>query len=251
MSTVLADGIDRKNAVTELEATPVLILAGGKATRLGAVTKSLPKALVPVAGVPFIDHQLAGLRAQGIREVVMCVGHLADQIHAHVGEGARFGLKVRYSEDGPIPQGTGGAVRQALALVKSACFVLYGDSLLDVDYAKVLANLSPAALGVMTVFRNENSFDTSNVLWRNGTLVRYSKRGRTAEMTHIDYGLSLLRREAIEKIPANQPSDLADLYTELVDRGEMIGVEVTKRFYEIGSPAGLREAEEFILRRAG
>jgi NDP-sugar pyrophosphorylase family protein len=236
--------------VNDLASTPVLILAGGKATRLGEVTKAIPKALVPVAGKPFIDHQFAGLHAQGVREIVMCVGHFADQIRAHVGDGARFGLRVRYSDDGPTLRGTGGAVRRALPLIGAGCFVLYGDSLLDVDYAQVRGALPPSALGLMTVFRNENSFDRSNVVWRNGRLVRYSKQDPTPDMTHIDYGLSLLRRAAIERVPADQPSDLAELYSALVGSGEMVGFEVTRRFYEIGSPAGLREAEDFVLRGA-
>jgi NDP-sugar pyrophosphorylase family protein len=221
------------------------------ATRLGEVTKTIPKALVPLAGRPFIDHQLEGLHAQGLREIVMCVGHFADQIRSHVGDGAKFGLRVRYSDDGPALRGTGGAVRRALPLVGDGCFVLYGDSLLDVDYAAVFTALPRTALGLMTVFRNGNSFDKSNVLFRNGRLVRYSKRDATPEMAHIDYGLSLLRRAAIERVPAGQPSDLAELYSALVASGEMVGFEVTTRFYEIGSPTGLREAEEFILHRAG
>jgi NDP-sugar pyrophosphorylase family protein len=236
--------------VTDLASIPVLILAGGKATRLGAITKAIPKALVPLAGRPFIDHQLAGLRAQGVREVVMCVGHFADQLRDHAGDGSRFGLRVRYSHDGPAPLGTGGAVRLALPLVGDGCFVLYGDSLLDVSYAGVLAALPPEALGVMTVFRNENSFDASNAVFRDGRLVRYDKRERAPEMTHIDYGLSLLRRAAVERIPADRPTDLAELYTALVASGEMVGHEVTRRFYEIGSVQGLREAEEFIRSRA-
>jgi NDP-sugar pyrophosphorylase family protein len=236
--------------VTDLASIPVLILAGGKATRLGAITKAIPKALVPLAGRPFIDHQLAGLRAQGVREVVMCVGHFADQLRDHVGDGSRLGLRVRYSHDGPQPLGTGGAVRQALPLVADGCFVLYGDSLLDVNYAEVLAALPPKALGVMTVFRNENSFDASNAVFRGGRLLRYDKRDRAPEMTHIDYGLSLLRRGAVGRIPADRPTDLAELYTALVAAGEMVGHEVTRRFYEIGSVQGLREAEEFVRSRA-
>jgi len=122
--------------------------------------------------------------------------------------------------------------------------------ILDVRYEAVFAALPLSALGVMTVFHNANSFDKSNVVWRNGRLLRYSKQDATPDMTHIDYGLSLLRRPAIERIPAGQPSDLAELYSALVASGEMVGHEVTKRFYEIGSPSGLAEAEEFIRRRA-
>ncbi len=238
------------NPVTDLASTPVLILAGGKATRLGEITKAIPKALVPVANRPFIDHQLAGLREQGVREVVMCIGHFADQLRDHVGDGTRFGLRVRYSHDGPTPLGTGGAVRQALSLIGAGAFVLYGDSLLDLSYQDVLAAFPSDMLGVMTVFRNENSFDTSNAEFRAGRLVRYDKRDRTSEMTHIDYGLSYLRREAVERIPIDRPTDLAELYAALVASGEMVGHEVTKRFYEIGSVQGLRDAEAFVRSRA-
>ena len=237
--------------MTNLASTPVLILAGGKATRLGDVAKATPKALVPLAGRPFIDHQLEGLYAQGVREVVMCVGHFADQLRDHVGDGARYGLRVRYSEDGPTPLGTGGAVRRALPLVGDGCFVLYGDSLLDVSYATAFEALPHGALGLMTVFRNRNSFDKSNVVFQSGRLLRYSKQDATPDMAHIDYGLSLLRRAAIERIPAGQSCDLAELYSALVAGGEMVGFEVIKRFYEIGSPDGLREAEEFVRRKAG
>jgi NDP-sugar pyrophosphorylase family protein len=230
--------------------TPVVLLAGGKATRLGDVSKTVPKALVPVAGRPFIDHQLERLRSQGIRDVILCVGHFASQILNHLGDGSRHDVRISYSEDGPNPLGTGGAVRNALHLIGSGCWVLYGDSLLDVDYATVFSALSKTALGVMTVFRNENRFDTSNVLFRDGRLVKYSKTEITPDMVHIDYGLSLLRAAAIERIPANRPTDLAELYSRLSTTGDMVGVEVFKRFHEIGTPSGLQETEEYLRRAA-
>lgn len=234
----------------EFATTPVLLLAGGKATRLGSISQTVAKALVPVAGRPFIDYQLERLASHGIREVILCVGHFAEQIRNHVGNGSRFGLRVRYSEDGPTPRGTGGAVRNALPLIGDGCWVLYGDSLLDVNYREVFAELPASALGLMTVFHNQNRYDKSNVLFRNGRLVKYSKTETTPDMTHIDYGLSLLCSAAIEQIPADRQSDLAELYAKLSIAGEMVGVEVMKRFYEIGSPTGLRETEEFLRRAA-
>src|SRR5262249_41251642 len=149
-----------------------------------------------------------------------------------VSDGSRFGLRVRYSDDGPTPRGTGGAVRRALPLVGDGCFVLYGDSPLAVSSGAVFAPLPLTALRAVAVFRNENALDRSNVLFHSGRLVRYSKQDATPDMAHIDYGLSLLRRAAIVRIPADQPSDLAELYSALVGGGEMVGFEVTKRFYE-------------------
>jgi NDP-sugar pyrophosphorylase family protein len=223
---------------------PAAVLAGGLATRLRPVTQTVPKALVPVAGRPFIDHQLALLRRRGVRRVVLCLGHLGEQVRARVGAGESYGLEVRYSFDGPRLLGTGGALRRAAPLLGEAYWVLYGDSYLDFNYAAALDHFTrcPAARGLMTVYANRGRWDRSNVAFCHGRLLRYEKRAPTPDMTHIDYGAALLRREALAAAPPNEPYDLADLYAGLVARGEMIGYEVTERFYEIGCPDGLRDA---------
>ena len=98
---------------------PVAILAGGLATRLYPLTRKIPKAMLEVAGEPFIAHQLRLMRRERISRVVICTGYLADQIEAYLGDGARFGLSVAYKIDGPKLLGTGGALRAALDLALS------------------------------------------------------------------------------------------------------------------------------------
>ncbi|MBI1915737.1 MAG: nucleotidyltransferase family protein [Planctomycetes bacterium] len=225
---------------------PVAVLAGGLATRLHPITQTVPKAMVEVAGRPFVNHQLALLARNGVRRVVLCLGHLGEQVERHVG-GSRHGVQVQYSHDGDRLLGTGGALRRALPLLGEVCWVLYGDSYLDVDYRAALAAfLSRDVLGLMTVMRNEGRWDRSNVVFREGRLLCYNKQQATPEMTHIDYGLSLLRRDAIERLPEGQASDLANLYRDLVAEGRMAGHEVTQRFYEIGSPRGLAETSDYL-----
>lgn len=229
---------------------PVAILAGGLATRLGATVATLPKALVPVAGRPFIDHQLALLREAGARRVVLCVQHFAAAIEEHLGDGAAHGLEIAYARDGERLLGTGGALRRALPLLGDACFVLYGDSYLEAPLAPIVRALEDSgAWGVMTVLANEGRWDRSNALVQDGRLVRYDKRAPSPEMAHIDYGLALLRREAIARIPAETSYDLSDLYRDLVEEGRMVGFEVTRRFYEIGSPEGLAETRAYLEQR--
>ena len=231
---------------------PVAILAGGLATRLGDVTAARPKALVEVAGRPFIDHQLQLLHRHGVRRVVLCLGHLSDQVERHVGDGGRFGLDVRYSHDGDRLLGTGGAIRRAVHLLDGVFWVLYGDSYLDFDYAAALAAFAGSnALGLMTVLRNENRWDRSNSVFREGRLLCYGKRQQLPEMTHIDYGATLLRREALGQVPEGEPFDLADLFSSLVAAGRMAGFEVFERFYEIGSPRGLEETRAHLAARDG
>jgi N-acetyl-alpha-D-muramate 1-phosphate uridylyltransferase len=229
---------------------PVAILAGGLATRLHPVTQTIPKALVDVAGQPFIVRQLAYLKDQGVTRVVLCVGYLGEQIEAVVGDGSASGLSVSYSQDWPKLMGTGGALRRALPLLDSRFLVLYGDSYLPIDFARVeqafLASGKPA---LMTVQRNANQWDKSNVLFLNNVLVEYNKRAPRPEMSHIDYGLGALSSQILLKQSAEEPFDLADIYHELSLAGELAGYEVHERFYEIGSHGGLAEAAEYFKSR--
>ena len=229
---------------------PVAILAGGRATRLRPLTESIPKAMVEVAGRPFIDHQLALLRRRGLRRAVLCLGYRGEQVEAHLGDGAAQGMEVAYSYDGEALLGTGGALRRARPRLGELFFVTYGDAYLDIDYAAMLDALGERPeLGLMAVLRNEGRWDRSNVLFEGGRLLRYDKDAPTADMRHIDYGVALLRGPALDRVPADRPSDLATLYRDLVAQGKMAGHEVERRFYEIGSAAGLEEARAHLAAR--
>jgi len=228
---------------------PVAVLAGGRASRLGAIAERTPKVLVDVGGRPFLDHQLELLQRRGVRRVVLCGGHLADQLEAYVGRGTRHGLLVELSRDAPRTLGTAGALRGAQAFLGGLFFVLYGDAYLDVDYGSVLAGLEQrgeAVLGVVTLYRNAGRWDRSNALFTDGRLIRYDKHAPSPDMEHIDCGLGLLRREALDRVPKGEPADLSDLYTALVTEGRLLGHEVGTRFYEIGSAAGLAETRALL-----
>jgi len=227
---------------------PVAILAGGLATRLRPITRTVPKALVDVAGKPFIVRQLDYLREQGITHVVLCVGYLGEMIRDVVGCGHRYGLSVSYSEDGTTLLGTGGALTKATPLLGDEFFVLYGDSFLPVDFSYVKevyqSSRQPA---LMTVMKNNNQWDSSNVLFIDGQLREYNKKSPRPEMTYIDYGLGVISGSLFKQRPVGEPFDLSDLYRDLSLRGQLAGLEMHQRFYEIGSYAGLKETEEYFL----
>lgn len=230
-----------------IASTPVAILAGGLATRLRPITEKIPKALVSVAGEPFLAHQLRLLHARGLRRVVLCVGYLGEMIERDFGDGSAYGMELRYSFDGPKLLGTGGALRQALPLLGDEFFVLYGDSYLPIDYAAVLAAFQASGKpGLMTVFHNADAWDTSNVHFSEGRIVRYDKRDRTPEMRHIDYGLGIFRASVFAEHPAGEAFDLADVQRDLVAKNALAGHEVFQRFYENGSHAGHAELETLL-----
>jgi N-acetyl-alpha-D-muramate 1-phosphate uridylyltransferase len=231
----------------DLARWPVAILAGGLATRLRPITEKIPKALVTVAGEPFLAHQLRLLHRAGLRRVVICAGYLGEMIEAEFGDGARFDMQIAYSFDGPRLLGTGGALKQALPLLGERFFVLYGDSYLPIDYGSVAgAFLDGGKPALMTVFKNEGQWDTSNVWFDKGEVRVYDKTSGTANMRHIDYGLGVLSGEALQEWQAAQAFDLASLYQQLVAKNQLAGYEVTQRFYEIGSPEGLAELDSLL-----
>ncbi len=228
----------------------VAILAGGLATRLRPTTEKIPKSLLEVNGEPFIAHQLRLLQSKGIRRVVLCVGHLGELIRVAIGDGSTLGLQVDYSFDGPALLGTAGAIRKALPQLGDPFFVMYGDSYLPCDYAAIARSFESAGvLGMMTVFRNEGKWDASNVEFEAGRIFAYSKKDWTPTMRHIDYGLGVFRAEAFQDLPPGKPCDLTEVYRDLLKRKQLAAFEVHERFYEIGSPAGLRETAQFLAVR--
>ncbi len=232
-------------------AFPVALLAGGMATRLRPITEKIPKLLVEVAGEPFFSHQLRLLHASGLTKIVLCVGHLGQQIVDLYGDGSKWGVQIDYAFDGPKLLGTGGALIAALPKLGDAFYVLYGDSYLPIDYAAVGDHFARSGkLGLMTVYENRGRYDTSNVWFENGELKLYDKKHRLPQMHHIDYGLGLFRAAAFDGFPRDAVVDLAAVQTALCQRGQLAGYEMKERFFEIGSHEGLAELDALLRPKA-
>ena len=226
---------------------PVAILAGGLATRLRPVTEKIPKLLIEVADEPFFSHQLRLLKKHGLTRIVLCVGYLGDMIMEAYGDGSKWGVELDYSFDGEKLLGTGGALIRALPKLGDAFYVLYGDSYLPIDYLDVGRHfLASGQPGLMTVFANDERYDASNVWFEGGRIRAYDKKNKLPQMRHIDYGLGLFRPTAFDGCPRDAVVDLSTVQTELCRRGELAGYEVARRFYEIGSPAGLQELDQVL-----
>jgi NDP-sugar pyrophosphorylase family protein len=229
------------------EPLPVVILAGGLATRLRPITEQVPKALIEVAGRPFLEHQVELLKRNKVTDLVLCVGYLGEMIEKRYGDGKVLGVRIKYSYDGSELLGTGGAIKKTLRLLPDAFFVLYGDSYLPIDYqAAAAAFRETRCPALMTVFPNADAWDTSNVWFDDGLIRLYSKREKLPQMRHIDYGLMICTREIFDDYPDNVSFDLADVLENLSRNRELAGYEVSQRFYEIGSPSGLAELRRLL-----
>jgi N-acetyl-alpha-D-muramate 1-phosphate uridylyltransferase len=229
-----------------LNTRQIVILAGGLGTRLRSIAPDTPKSLVPVADRPFIDHQLELVRRNGFTDVVLCTGYLGDRIEAHVADGSAFGVSVHYSrEPADRLMGTGGALVNALSMLERTFLVIYGDSYLTADYQALTdwaaARPFPA---VMSVYRNEDRLEPSNVRVDGERVSLYAKGQAAAGCDHIDYGLSLFSRAVVgEYASAALPLDLGRIQANLAARDELGAFVVPSRFYEVGSPHGWRELD--------
>jgi NDP-sugar pyrophosphorylase family protein len=234
----------------------VLVLAGGLGTRMLPHTAERPKALLPVAGRPFAEHQVELLAANGVHDIVFSIAYKGEMIRGALGDGARWDVSIRYVDEGGERRGTGGAVRLFAdsGLADDAFAVLYGDSYLPIAYAPVWeAYARCGAPALMTVLENADRWDTSNARLAPGGRVRYRKGEHTlGELTHIDYGLSVLATATVfDRIPGDSVVDLAEMLTALGDEDLLAGYEVHERFYEIGSPSGIHDLERLLATRTG
>ncbi len=227
-----------------------VILAGGLATRLGELSKETPKSLMSVEGRPFLEYQIELIKKYGFKDIVLCIGHLGEKIIEHFGDGARFGVSIRYSCEAGSLLGTGGAIRNAEVFLQDQFFVLYGDSYLPIDYAQVFRKFSDAnKLCLMTVYRNFDKFDRSNVVVKEDMVTCYDKIERRPAMDYIDYGLSVMSKRILKFAPTEKKFPLELLYQKTVACQQMLAYKVGERFYEIGSAGGLTEFRDYIRQR--
>ena len=230
---------------------PIFILAGGLGTRLGALTEHKPKALVEVAGKPFVTHQLDLLRRRGAQRVVLCTGYLGEMIEDFVKDGSAFDLKVSYSHDGNQLLGTGGALKQAVnAFPEITAFALtYGDSYLDFDWYPAYTQFSQSSkAGLMTVLRNRDRWGASNVSLSGDLIAAYEKKPAQGQFEYIDYGFSFLKGNVFKRIH-KEAFDLDLLWQSLIADKQLLGHEVSNRFYEVGTPEGIVETESLLLKQ--
>ena len=225
-----------------------VILAGGLATRLRPITEKIPKALIEINGTPFIDYQLNYLKKQGMTNVVLCIGFLAEQIVDYVGNGSRYDLKIVYSNDGDKLLGTGGAIKNAATYLNDDFFILYGDSFLPIEYTSIYNKFKQKNLpALMTILENSNQWDKSNVIFDGNKIIIYDKKNYLDQMNYIDYGLSIFKKDIITKMTYNV-FDLAEIFTSLSKKNKLDFYEVNQRFYEIGSQQGIEDFSKLVLR---
>lgn len=221
----------------------MVILCGGLATRLGDLAKDIPKSMIQIEGKPFLEYQIENLKNHSIKDIVLCVDHLSEKIESYFGDGKQFGVNIQYSHDGEKPLGPIGAVKNAESLLEDIFFIMYGDSYLSLDFQKAYSYFTQSnKLGLMVVYKNYDKFDKSNIVIKDNMVARYGEK----DAEYIDYGTSILQKNALEIVPKNTFYNTGQFFSELIKKQELLAFEAEKRFYHIGNPDALEEFRSFI-----
>jgi len=224
----------------------MVILCGGLATRLKDIAKNIPKSMIEINSKPFLEYQIENVKKHEIKDIVLCVGHLSERIEKYFDDGAKFGVNIKYSQDGKKPLGPIGALKKAESLLNDDFFIMYGDSYLSVDFQKVYSfykkHDKPAC---MVVYKNYDKYDKSNILVKDDMVINYGNKN--AE--YIDYGTSLLNKKTLSYIPENTSFNTGEFFTKLIEKNDLLAFEVSERFYHIGTPEALGEIRYFIKNR--
>jgi NDP-sugar pyrophosphorylase family protein len=225
----------------------MVILCGGLATRLGDLAKNIPKSMIEINGKPFLEYQIENVKKRGIKDIILCVGHLSEKIEGYFGDGEKLGVNIQYSYDGDKQLGPIGALKNAESLLDDEFFVMYGDSYLTIDFQKVynffIKHDKPAC---MVVYKNYDKYDKSNLIVKDNIVIGYGDKERTEEMIYIDYGTSLLTKKLLKKLPKNTFYTTGEFFGSLIENNELLAFESTERFYHIGNPESLEELKSFI-----
>lgn len=225
-------------------------MAGGLGTRMSRFTSSIPKALIPVNGEPFVRLQLRNLQSYGVDEVVICTGYLGELIEDEIRNSSPVNMRVSCVPDGPHLLGTGGSLRMLAErhMLDSSFLYTYGDSYLTIDHGEIYRSFDGARYdALMTVCENSAGHETSNAEVISGRVALYRKGSPTIRMKWIDYGLSVIKRDVVTSMIApNMSTDISAMFHQLSVSSRLQAAISESRYFEIGSETGLTELESFL-----
>jgi NDP-sugar pyrophosphorylase family protein len=207
----------------------------------------MAKAMVLVDGKPFLEYEIEVLKRGSVNDFVICVGYRRELIRDYFGNGQRWRVDIKYSDDGDKLLGTAGSLKNAANLLSDRFFITYGDAypILDLKSAEK-SFLESGKLALMVVYRNSNQYGRSNTVVNNGLVTFYSKTEHSPGMTYVEFGVTMMQKKVLELIPNEYPVDLEVLYRRIISMKQMAAFEVGQRIYDIGSPEGLAEFRQLV-----
>ncbi len=220
----------------------MIILSGGKGTRVKKYTSKIPKCLIKVNGKPFLYHQLKYLKKYKVKNILISSGYLGEKINLYVKNHINF-LNVKVVNDGKKLLGTGGAVVNSLKYLKKNFFIIYGDSYLNFNLKKMV---NKRKLAIMAIYKNKDQYDKSNIILKKTNKILYIKNKKNKNLFYIDYGVSYINKKIFKGLKKNERFELSDFYEMISQKNKLSSFKVKKRFYEIGSYKGIKDIKNYL-----
>src|SRR5258708_7105469 len=209
----------------------VAILAGGFGTRLGDLTRDVPKPMIPIAARPYLERVIDSFARCGLRDIVLLTGYRAEAVEAHFGDGATFGVRIAYSRE-TDPLGTGGAIREARALLGDRFVMAYGDVLRYFDYDRFVAAHDDPCLAVYP----RQSVGNAEV--EDERVIRFDKKA--PELPFIDAGFSIMPSSVIDLLPQHGACSFEETIFPVLAAERRLAAEIVGLdFFDIGTPEEL------------
>jgi NDP-sugar pyrophosphorylase family protein len=225
------------------------ILAAGLGTRLRSLGLDVPKVMVPIAGRPLLEHHIALLREQGIRELIVNLHYLPEKITEHFGDGSKFGVHITYSRE-PKLLGTAGAVKKMEHLLRDGTFiVMYGDNLIQIEFAPLVEfHRARRAMATVALFESPEPWTGGVVETEtDGRVRRFVEKPDPKEVSTnlINAGIYVLESEVLDAIPAGQFCDFGrDVFPKLLAAGKAVYAMKPKAYVQdVGTPERLAKAQ--------
>jgi NDP-sugar pyrophosphorylase family protein len=240
---------DREGEGRKADPVKAFVLAGGLGTRLRPRFGDLPKGLAPLGNRPFLERPIEWLVSHGIRSVVLCVGHGADQVEATLGDGSRLGAAITYSPE-TEPLGTGGALANAARHARGPALVLNGDTLVTCDpWQLERARWETAALGAIALFEWSDPGSKGRVETDDRSrITRFVEKDPAHRgPTWVNGGLYAFSPHLWSKLPDGPSSLERDVLPKLAAEGLLLGVRMPGTFFDIGTPEEHERAERRLV----
>ena len=231
-------------------AVRAFVLCGGGGTRLRPVLADRPKSMAPISATPFLQLLLERLRSQGVDDVILGTGYMAEKIETYFGSGSKLGIRLRYSRENE-PLGTGGALKLAEPLISDPVLVLNGDSYVEwslVPMLELFAAKDAEMVIVLQAVADVTRYG-SVALDHHGRITQFLEKGVRGGPGLINAGVYLLRKQIVCDLPAGGPISLErDVFPGLLDRG-VYGLICTRLFIDIGIPDDFKRAQALLAPR--
>jgi NDP-sugar pyrophosphorylase family protein len=225
----------------------IVILAGGRGSRLGVLTEQVPKPMMNINGIPFLEILIDYLKHQGFKKIILSVGYLSEKIEEHFLDGKHFSVEIKYSKE-KKPLGTAGAILNAKSLLEDEFIVINGDTFLALDYLKFINfSKNSSKLCNLVGFREFNNADFKNNLQISNLLVKnYSKIQFDDKLNYVDAGIYFFKKKSLEYFMSDYPISLEiDIFPKLIENHQVGGFITDKKFYDIGTLERIDKFKKF------